>query len=99
MAAIFIQFLAPPERDRLFALIKKTLKPGGLLILQGYRVEQLGYGTGGPSQPENLYSEAMIREALGDMDILEVLSWDEELREGTAHAGMSALMGVAARKL
>jgi len=99
VAAIFIQFLAPPERERLFALIKTTLKPGGLLILQGYRVEQLKYGTGGPSQPENLYTEEMIREALGDMDILEIISWDEELQEGTAHAGMSALMGIVARKI
>jgi len=98
VAAIFIQFLAPPERARLFSLIKQTLKPGGLLILQGYSLEQLNYRTGGPSEPENLYTEAMIREALKDMEILEVLCWDEQIQEGTAHAGMSALMGVVARR-
>lgn len=99
VAAIFIQFLEPHERDRLFPLINQTLKPGGLLILQGYRLEQLNYGTGGPSEPDHLYTEAMIRAALRDMDILEVLSYDERITEGKAHAGMSALMGVVARKL
>jgi SAM-dependent methyltransferase len=98
VAAIFIQFLTPAERDRLLSLIKQTLTPGGLFILQGYSLEQLKYGTGGPSEPDQLYTEPMIREALKDMDILEILSYEEQLAEGAAHAGMSALMGVLARK-
>jgi cyclopropane fatty-acyl-phospholipid synthase-like methyltransferase len=98
VAAIFIQFLTPAERDRLLSLIKRTLTPGGLFILQGYSLEQLKYGTGGPSEPDQLYTEPMIREALKDMDVLEILSYEEQLTEGAAHAGMSALMGVLARK-
>jgi SAM-dependent methyltransferase len=98
VAAIFIQFLTPQERDRLIPLIGQTLKPGGLLILQGYRLEQLNYGTGGPSEPDQLYTEPMIRDALKGMDILEVVSYDEQIKEGKAHAGMSALMGVVARR-
>ncbi len=98
VAAIFIQFLKPGERDRLFPLIRQTLKPGGLLILQGYRLEQLRYRTGGPPEPDQLYSEAMIREALEDMDLLEITSYDEQIMEGRGHSGMSALMGVVARK-
>lgn len=98
VAAIFIQFASPAERARLFALIKATLKPGGLLILQGYRPEQLKYGTGGPPEEDHLYTEAMIRDALKDMEILELRCYDERVEEGKGHAGMSALMGVVARK-
>jgi 2-polyprenyl-3-methyl-5-hydroxy-6-metoxy-1,4-benzoquinol methylase len=98
VAAIFIQFATPAERERLFPLIEQTLKPGGLLILQGYRPEQLNYGTGGPPEADHLYTEAMIREALQDMDILELRCYDEQVDEGKGHAGMSALMGVVARK-
>jgi SAM-dependent methyltransferase len=54
VAVIFIQFSAPPERRRIFAGIRQALKPGGLLLLQGYRVEQIAYNTGGPSEVENL---------------------------------------------
>ncbi len=98
VAAIFIQFASPEVRQRLFPLIKQTLKPGGLLILQGYRVEQLQYGTGGPPEADHLYTEAMIREALQDMDIVELRCYDELVDEGKGHSGMSALMGVVARK-
>ena len=97
-AAIFIQFASPAVRARLFPLIKQALKPGGLLILQGYRVEQLDNGTGGPPEADHLYTEAMMREMLQDMDILELRCYDEQVDEGKGHAGMSALMGVVARK-
>jgi hypothetical protein len=98
VAAIFIQFASPAVRERLFPLIKQTLKPGGLLILQGYRAEQLNYGTGGPPEQDHLYSEPMIRSALNGMDVLELRCYDETVDEGKGHAGMSALMGVVARK-
>ena len=50
VAAIFFQFAVPAERDKIFAGIKKTLKPGGLLLLEGYGPKQLEYKTGGPSR-------------------------------------------------
>jgi SAM-dependent methyltransferase len=98
VAAIFIQYASPAEREILFPLILRALKPGGLLILQGYRVEQLNYGTGGPPEADHLYTEAMIRAALADMEIIELRSYDEPVDEGKGHAGMSALMGVLARR-
>lgn len=45
VAAIFIQFAGPIERARIFSGIRRSLKPGGLLLLEGYRPEQLDHGT------------------------------------------------------
>ena len=98
IAAIFIQFAGPALRARLFAAIKRALKPGGLLLLEGYRPEQLEYRTGGPPIAENLYTEPMLREAFGDLEILELVSRDDVIREGAAHNGMSALIDLVARK-
>jgi len=98
VAAIFIQFASPDVRAKLFPLIAQTLKPGGMLILQGYRTEQLQYGTGGPPELEHLYTEALVRELLRDMDILELRCYDEHVDEGKGHSGMSALIGALARK-
>lgn len=98
VAAIFIQFATPPLRDIIFKGIKRTLKPGGLLLLQGYRPEQLNYRTGGPPEAENLYTEELLRAAFGDMTILELWSHDDIIQEGTGHAGMSALIDLVARK-
>ncbi len=99
VAAIFIQFLAPAQRAAVFADLHATLVPGGLLILQGYRPEQLGYKTGGPPQVENLYTEPMLREAFAGWRILHLASHDDVVDEGEGHRGMSALIDLVAQRL
>ncbi|HXQ11312.1 MAG TPA: class I SAM-dependent methyltransferase [Caulobacteraceae bacterium] len=98
VAAIFIQFAGPALRPRLFEGMKRALKPGGLLLLEGYRPEQLEYRTGGPPIAENLYTEPMLRGAFGDLEIVELASYDAVIREGAAHNGMSALIDLVALK-
>lgn len=98
VAGIFIQFVGPELRERMFGLIKRSLKPGGLLLLQGYTPRQHEYRTGGPSQVENLYTEDMLREAFADMEILHLAEHDSFIREGTGHHGMSALIDLVACK-
>jgi cyclopropane fatty-acyl-phospholipid synthase-like methyltransferase len=98
VVAIFIQFAGPALRARLFAAIKRALTPGGLLLLEGYRPKQLEYRTGGPPIAENLYTEAMLREAFGDLEIVELVSRDSVIREGAAHNGLSALIDLVALK-
>jgi cyclopropane fatty-acyl-phospholipid synthase-like methyltransferase len=99
VVAIFIQFVGPALRPQQFANLKRFIKPGGLLLLQGYTPRQLDYKTGGPSQVENLYTEIMLRESFSDMDILHLSEHDDIIREGSGHSGMSALVDVVARKL
>ena len=66
MVEIFTQFSSPAERTLKWAGMRRTLKSGGLLILQGYTPKQLEYGNGGPKQIENLYTRAMLeREFFG----------------------------------
>ncbi|KAF1711539.1 SAM-dependent methyltransferase [Pseudoxanthomonas kalamensis DSM 18571] len=98
VVAIFIQFAGPALRRRLFEGMRAALKPGGLLLLQGYRPEQLGYGTGGPKEAENLYTAELLREAFAGMDILHLHAHDSEIAEGHGHHGMSALIDLVARK-
>jgi cyclopropane fatty-acyl-phospholipid synthase-like methyltransferase len=98
VVAIFIQFVTSPLREQMFASIKRCLKPGGLLLLQGYTPRQLEYRTGGPSQAENLYTEAMLRREFADMEILHLSEHDDVIREGEGHSGMSALIDLVARR-
>jgi len=98
VVAIFIQFSAPQERDKVFAGFKKTLKKGGTLMLHGYTVEQLEHGTGGPPCAENLYTLEMLKEAFSDMEILHLNAYEREVDEGSAHCGRSALIDLIARK-
>jgi SAM-dependent methyltransferase len=98
VAAIFIQFAGPQLRARMFEGMRRALRPGGLLLLEGYRPEQLAYGTGGPSVVENLYTEALLRDAFADMQILELSAYDAAVAEGSGHSGISALIDMVARQ-
>lgn len=98
VAAIFIQFAPPAQREQIFRHIKAALKPGGLLLMEGYTPKQLDYKTGGPSNPDNLYTETLLRDAFGDWEILELREYEAFLTEGTKHYGQSALIDLVARK-
>jgi 2-polyprenyl-3-methyl-5-hydroxy-6-metoxy-1,4-benzoquinol methylase len=98
VVGIFIQFADPAMRERIFRQTYQALKPGGIFILQGYTPKQLEYKTGGPSLVEHLYTEDLIRKLTKDFTILELTSYEKELSEGPRHTGMSAILGLVARK-
>jgi cyclopropane fatty-acyl-phospholipid synthase-like methyltransferase len=98
VVAIFIQFADPETRSTLFKRMKSALKPDGVILLQGYTPKQLDYKTGGPPNLSHLYTEDLLQEAFGDLDISELLAYEQVLTEGTQHHGQSALIGMVARK-
>ncbi|HYH19959.1 MAG TPA: class I SAM-dependent methyltransferase [Azospirillum sp.] len=95
VAAIFIQFAGPDLRAAIFQGIARTLTPGGLLVLQGYRPEQLRYGTGGPPHAGNMYTADMLRAAFAGFDILHIEEHDSVISEGQGHNGRSALVDLS----
>jgi 2-polyprenyl-3-methyl-5-hydroxy-6-metoxy-1,4-benzoquinol methylase len=98
VAAIFIQFAPPPGRERIIAGIRRTLKPGGVLILQGYTPKQIEFATGGPPSAANMYTADLLREWFGDWNILHLAEHESVISEGSHHHGMSALIDVVAKK-
>lgn len=98
VVAIFTQFAPPPMRRRIFARIASALRPGGLLLLEGYELGQLAHGTGGPRVADQLYTEEGLREELAAFTITSLHSYEEAVDEGPAHSGMSALIDVVARR-
>jgi SAM-dependent methyltransferase len=95
---IFTQFSTPAERMRKWAGMRRALKPGGLLILQGYTPKQLDYGTGGPKEVENLYTRDLLLATFGDFRDVQIIEEERDMHEGAAHGGMSAVIGLTARK-
>lgn len=98
VVAIFIQFAPPPERDHIIAGIRRCLKQGGTLILQGYTPRQIEFATGGPGSVENMYTESLLREWFGDWNILHLREHEDFIAEGTHHHGQSALIDLVAIK-
>jgi len=58
----------------------------------------LEYKTGGPPQADHMYTEALLRQAFRNLDILHLREHEETLAEGTKHVGRSALIDLVARK-
>ncbi|MEM7272391.1 MAG: class I SAM-dependent methyltransferase [Actinomycetota bacterium] len=98
VVAVFIQFLDPDQRRTVFDGMVRTLRPGGHLLVHGYRPEQLAYGTGGPPIAEYLYTEELLRELVGGLEIEVLHSHDSDIAEGTGHVGRSALIDLVARR-
>ena len=98
VAGIFIQFTGPDGRRLQFERMKAATKPGGLVMLHGYRPEQIAYGTGGPPSAGNMYTEVILRAAFVGWGILALREYDRDVQEGRGHSGMSALIDLVARK-
>ncbi|MEZ5778106.1 MAG: class I SAM-dependent methyltransferase [Paracoccaceae bacterium] len=98
VVGIFIQFVGPEGRARLFDGMKRALKPGGTLLLHGYAPRQVEYGTGGPPDAANMYTLDLLRADFAGYAVLRAEDFDAEVDEGRGHSGRSALIDFIARK-
>ncbi|MGI9187423.1 MAG: SAM-dependent methyltransferase [Gaiellales bacterium] len=96
VVGIFIQFTDPVGRARMFAQMAAALRPGGVLLLEGYGPGQLAYGTGGPKALDHLYTLDELRTAFPTLTVELLEEYDTELDEGPRHRGMSSLVDLVA---
>ena len=95
---IFTQFSTPAERALKWAGMRRALKPGGLLVIQGYTPKQLAYGTGGPKEVDKLYTRPLLEKAFASFQNMVITEEELEMHEGTSHGGMSAVIGLTCQK-
>jgi hypothetical protein len=98
IVAIFAHF---PKlvKSHIWPQIFTALKPGGKLIMEVYDQEQLRFGTGGPQQPDLLYSkEELIELIVGDYQSFQIEKVFRDVHEGAYHNGASATLQVVATK-
>lgn len=97
VVAIFIQVGGSAFRRDLHRRIRRALRPGGLLLLEGYTPRQLEHRTGGPPDRDNLYTAEDLRQDFVGMTILRLEEREAVIQEGVAHGGLSALVDLVAR--
>ena len=98
IVGIFFQFAGPEDRMKIFNHIDASLKPGGVVVLQGYSTAQMKFNTGGPGKLEHLYDEKILVTAFKHYELLDIRTYESEILEGTSHKGMSGLIGFVAKK-
>jgi SAM-dependent methyltransferase len=103
VALIYAHFSSTPDRDyclrrQIHQAAAEALKPGGLLILEAFRPDQLGKGSGGPKSPHYLYSLDALRQDFARLRLLEGAEVDIILEEGERHRGLASVVRLLATK-
>lgn len=86
-------------RQALYPRIERSLKTGGILILEAYSENQRLRGTGGPKDVDLLMTVDKIRRELPALEPILLREVERELAEGEAHQGMSSVVQFVGRKL
>lgn len=98
-SVVSIFFHIPPKLQQIiYPRIIRSLKPGGLLILESYTPEQLKFGTGGPPVAELMLTFGLAQSAFGEMEFLHAEELERDVVEGAGHTGQAAVLQLLARK-
>ncbi|MEI6764742.1 MAG: class I SAM-dependent methyltransferase [Bacteroidota bacterium] len=84
-------------RAQYYSKLFSFLKPGGMLILEGFSKEQTKFNSGGPRDASMLFSESELKEILSDMNILELATIETTLQEGNYHEGKASVVRLFAK--
>ena len=99
-AAIVSVFCPLPSavRRSVHRRVAQGIQPGGVFVLEAYRPDQAGRGTGGGSDPDTMTTLAELREDLAGLDIEHGVELERSILEGVYHTGVGAVVQVVARK-
>jgi len=90
--------LPPPVQKYVHGQIHKGLRPGGVLVLEGYSKQQLDFNTGGPRNPEMLMDLDSVKRELEPLYFQHAIERERIIREGKYHHGRGAVIQIIAIK-
>ena len=87
----------PNGWSEIFTALARATGAGGTLLIHGYTPEQVALGTGGPGNPDHMYTPDMLANAFSQMQITVNRAYTATLDEGRGHSGPSALIDFVAK--
>ncbi len=101
VASLYVHFL-DEDRPRMHRAMLSALKPGGVLILEAFRIEQLDmqkqHKSGGPKVAQMLYSKEKLAADFAGARTVELEEAIVTLDEGHRHQGPAAIVRAIVRK-
>lgn len=85
-------------RTRTLEGVKTAVKPGGYFLTEVYSPYQIPYRSGGPQDPQFLYSPGDFLEAFADWRIVHFFMGEVVRQEGQGHQGLSHVIQFAGQK-
>ena len=99
--SIFLHF-QPQVRAAMHGKMLACLKPGGLVVLEGYTPRQLEHrkagSVGGPQDVAMLFTPEQLRADFSGADIVSIVEAEIDLAEGARHRGRSSVVRLMARR-
>lgn len=86
--------LPKPIRERLHQKVVAGLRPGGVLLLEGFSKEQLDYGTGGPQSLDLLMDLDELLDELKGLKFIHAVKIEREVYEGRGHTGLASVVQI-----
>lgn len=97
-AVIILHMHLPPEaRREAHRRAINALEPGGVLLLEALRPEQLAQPSSGPSAADCLYTADLLAEDFAPLQIKYLGTEDRDIRAGQ-HQGMTSVVSLIGRK-
>lgn len=85
-------------RKRLYPRVERSLKPGGIILLEAYSKAQFARDTGGPKDLDMLLSTEDLERAFPECEPILLREQEREVVEGTFHTGLASVVQFIARK-
>jgi SAM-dependent methyltransferase len=85
-------------RNRLYPLVARSLKPGGIVLFESYSKAQLSRNTGGPKDPDLLLSLGDLETEIPNCATILSQEVEREILEGRFHTGLASVVQFIARK-
>ena len=96
-AALIFAHFPPPLLSKYHRKIADLIKPGGIIILEGFSTGHLGLqnanpNIGGPNKIEMLFSKESIQSDFPDFKVIKIEEVEVELNEGAFHNGVGKVI-------
>ncbi|MFN3530259.1 MAG: class I SAM-dependent methyltransferase [Bacteroidia bacterium] len=99
LVALIFAHLPEPLRAAFHQRMAAMVKPGGLLLIEGFSKAQLGRASGGPRDEAMLFSTELLAGDFAGFDIISLGESRVQLNEGPYHQGEAAVVRLLARKM
>ena len=85
-------------RRRLYPLVERSLKLGGIFLLEAYHKSQQSRNTGGPKDPDLLMTRLDLEEAFPNCEVILSQEIEREVNEGKFHTGLASVVQFIAKR-
>jgi SAM-dependent methyltransferase len=98
MVGLFFTHMPSEMRIPFHKMIAGLLKPSGTIVLECFHKDQVHRDTGGPGNPDFLFSEEELSADFASLNILHLEKRVRDLQEGLFHQGEAVVIQMVAQK-